>query len=189
MLRYRGTAPLEPEQLRPRSCSCSRRLASRSSATSSATPRSANAVIWTVGLLVASRARILHVSLTYAASASRCWPRLRSAIVGTPLLAEVAPLTGPMYQLLVFFMLTDPRTTPSRRRAAASLTVAHRSRWSSALIRLANDFDVAWAAVLFAPAPPILALALVGPIALALDLRRRARAEEGPAPHPAAARA
>ena len=25
--------------------------------------------------------------------------------------AEVAPITGPMYQLFVFFMITDPKTT------------------------------------------------------------------------------
>jgi len=129
----------------------------------------ANAVIWSVGILIAARARILHVSLTYAASFALL-AAARSAIVGTPLLAELAPLTGPMYQLLVFFMLTDPRTTVRAKRGrvvtVASIAVVE------ALIRLGNDFDMAWAAP-FAPAPPILALAIVGPIAMALDLRRR----------------
>jgi hypothetical protein len=130
----------------------------------------ANAVIWGVGLLVAARARVLHVSLTYAA----CFTLLaavRGAIVGTPFLTEVAPLTGPMYQLLVFFMLTDPRTTVSSKRGRV-LTVALIALVEAA-IRLGNDFDLAWARP-FAPAPPILALALVGPIALAIDLRRKA---------------
>ena len=30
---------------------------------------------------------------------------------GHPFLASVAPITGPMYQLFVFFMITDPKTT------------------------------------------------------------------------------
>ena len=29
---------------------------------------------------------------------------------GTPWLANVAPITGPMYQLFIFFMITDPKT-------------------------------------------------------------------------------
>jgi hypothetical protein len=41
-------------------------------------------------------------------------------------------------------------------------------------IRMANDFEVAGLALL-APAPAILALSLIGPAALFLDLRGRAR--------------
>src|SRR5881396_1332554 len=61
-----------------------------------------NAVIWCFGLLIASRVRMLHVTLTYVA----CFvalAALRHWIVGGPLLAEIAPITGPMYQLLIFF--------------------------------------------------------------------------------------
>ena len=36
---------------------------------------------------------------------------LRSALTGHPFLSEVAPITGPMYQLYIFFMITDPKTT------------------------------------------------------------------------------
>jgi Na+-translocating ferredoxin:NAD+ oxidoreductase RnfD subunit len=36
---------------------------------------------------------------------------VRSWITGHPFLAEVAPITGPMYQLFIFFMITDPKTT------------------------------------------------------------------------------
>ncbi|MFG0317601.1 MAG: hypothetical protein ACF8XB_10025 [Planctomycetota bacterium JB042] len=132
----------------------------------------ANLVIWVVGLLVASRAKVLHISATYAL----CFVLLalgRSAVAGTPVLAELAPITGPMYQLMVFFMLTDPRTTVStvkgRMVVVAIIAVVE------ALIRLANDFELPFAEV-FAPAPPILALAIVGPIALAWDLRRRSTA-------------
>ena len=78
-----------------------------------------------------------------------------------------------MYQLLTFFMLTDPRTTVGTRRGRM-VTVALIALLECGF-RLANDFDLPGAAP-FAPAPAILALAIVGPIALALDLRRRAPA-------------
>jgi Na+-translocating ferredoxin:NAD+ oxidoreductase RnfD subunit len=137
-----------------------------------------NAVIWVFGLLIASRARILHVSLTYVASfVALAW--VRSLATGSGFLTEVAPLTGPMYQLMVFFMLTDPRTTVSTRRGRV-ITVALIAV-GEALIRLANDLDVP-GAVLFAPAPTIFALAIIGPLALAIDLYRKR-----PAPAPAAA--
>ncbi len=36
---------------------------------------------------------------------------LRAHITGDPWQSEVAPITGPEYQLFMFFMITDPRTT------------------------------------------------------------------------------
>ena len=129
-----------------------------------------NAVIWFVGILVATKAKVLHITLSYAASFSLL-ALLRSSLTGAPLLAEVAPLTGPMYQLLCFFMLTDPRTIVASKRGQV-VTVVLIALVETAL-RLANDFHVPGASM-FAPAPAILALFIVGPIALALDLRRRA---------------
>jgi enediyne biosynthesis protein E5 len=41
---------------------------------------------------------------------------VRSAITGHPLAAELAPITGPMYQLFIFFMITDPKTTVRSKR-------------------------------------------------------------------------
>ena len=130
-----------------------------------------NAVIWGFGLLIASRVRVLHVTLTYVV----CYGLLaaaRSAIVGTPLLAELAPVTGPMYQLFIFFMITDPKTTvgtmQGRILVAAAVAVVE------AAIRLAGDHHVAALSLLY-PAPPILALAIVGPVAKAIDLYREAR--------------
>jgi hypothetical protein len=32
-------------------------------------------------------------------------------VYGHPFLSEVAPVTGPIYQLFIFFMITDPKTT------------------------------------------------------------------------------
>jgi len=131
-----------------------------------------NLVIWTIGLMVVSRAKVLHVTLTYAASFV-VFAVLRAWILGVPISSEVAPLTGPMYQLLCFFMLTDPPTTPGtvRKRIASTVIVAA----VECVFRLANDWH--WpGAGLVAPAPPIIALFLVGPITLGLDLRARSKA-------------
>src|SRR6184192_1706426 len=125
-----------------------------------------NAVIWCFGLLIASRVRMLHVTLAYVA----CFVALagmRSMITGGPLLAEIAPLTGPMYQLFVFFMITDPKTTVSSVRGR--IVVAAAVALVEAGIRLAGDLHVGALASLYL-APPILALAIVGPLAKAIDL-------------------
>ena len=130
-----------------------------------------NAVIWCFGLLIASRVRMLHVTVTYVG----CFVALavaRSVITGGPLLAEIAPLTGPMYQLFVFFMITDPKTTVSSVRGR--IIVAAAVALVEAGIRLAGDFHVG-ALAPFYPAPPILALAFVGPLAKAIDLYHGAK--------------
>jgi Na+-translocating ferredoxin:NAD+ oxidoreductase RnfD subunit len=127
-----------------------------------------NAVIWAFGLLIASRVKVLHVTLTYVG----CYlvlAALRSGIVGTPLLAELAPITGPMYQLFIFFMVTDPRTTVHTKRGR--IIVVAIVALVEAIIRVAGDYNVAALTPLY-PAPPILALAIVGPIAMAIDLLR-----------------
>lgn len=129
----------------------------------------ANAVIWTVGLLVASRAKVLHITLTYAASFA-AFALMRSAIVGTQISAELGPLTGPMYQLLAFFMLTDPPTTVSTKRGR--MLVVFLIAALECVFRLANDYALPGADIV-APAPAILALFVIGPIALAIDLKRR----------------
>ena len=33
-------------------------------------------------------------------------------MTGDPFLTELAPITFPMFQLYIFFMITDPKTTP-----------------------------------------------------------------------------
>ena len=143
-----------------------------------------NAVIWFFGLLIVARVRVLHVTLSYVlAFLVLAW--IRNLIVGGPLLAEIAPLTGPMYQLFIFFMITDPRTTVRTRKGR--IAVAAVVALVEFGIRLAADFGVGFLAPLY-PSPPILALFIVGPIAMWVDLERRARAESAPtAPTPAPA--
>ncbi len=127
-----------------------------------------NAVIWCFGLLITARVRVLHITLSYVAS-FLVLNGLRSALLGQPLWPELAPITGPMYQLFVFFMITDPRTVVRARgwQVVVTLLIAV----TEALIRFASDR--AWALpIAFNAAPPLVALALVGPVAKWIDLHR-----------------
>lgn len=132
-----------------------------------------NAVIWFFGLLIGYRVRVLHVTLSYVAG-FLVLAVVRNVIVGGPLLAEIAPITGPMYQLFIFFMITDPRTTVSSRRGR--ILVAVIIALVEFGIRLAADFHVGLLGPLYY-SPPILALFLVGPVAMWIDLKRKSRAE------------
>ena len=67
-------------------------------------------VIWVLGSIIIYRARRFHISATYVIS-FLLFAFLRSWITGQPWQSEIAPITGPMYQLFVFFMITDPKTT------------------------------------------------------------------------------
>ena len=129
---------------------------------------SAVAIVFIVGLMVVWRARLLHITGTYLV----CFvalAALRSAINGQPLAAEVAPVTGPMYTLLMFFMLTDPRTVVSTRRGRVVVVVL--IALLECAIRLLPLVNVPVLEPLLW-APPIFALAIIGPIAKWLDIRR-----------------
>ena len=128
-------------------------------------------VVWTVGLLVASRAKILHVTATYAVS-FLAFAGLRSALTGSDYLLEIAPITGPMYQLFLFFMITDPPTTVRSRRGR--MLVAFLIAAVECGIRLLDHAPVS-SLMPLQQAPPIFALAIVGPIAKLWDLRRASR--------------
>ncbi|MFL5543613.1 MAG: hypothetical protein ACJ792_02835 [Gemmatimonadaceae bacterium] len=129
-----------------------------------------NLVIWIFGLIIAARVGVVHITLTYIAT-FLILNTARATALGQPLLPELAPITGPMYQLFIFFMITDPRTIvrgPSRQIVVAILIAAMET-----LIRFASDKG--WPLpTAFNAAPAFLALALVGPIAKWIDLRRAA---------------
>jgi Na+-translocating ferredoxin:NAD+ oxidoreductase RnfD subunit len=67
-------------------------------------------LIWILGSIIIWRAKRFHISATYVISFF-VFAFLRSWITGDPWQSEIAPITGPMYQLFVFFMVTDPKTT------------------------------------------------------------------------------
>lgn len=131
------------------------------------------AVIWVLGSLIIWRARRFHICLTYVASfvlfsLVRAW-----MTGGDPWLSEISPITGPEYQLFIFFMITDPRTTV-------------RPRWGQCVVA----FLVAFAELFFrldqSIFAPLYALFLVGPTALAIEMAWNAR---HPVVRPAAASA
>jgi Na+-translocating ferredoxin:NAD+ oxidoreductase RnfD subunit len=127
-----------------------------------------NVVIWIFGLIIAARVGVLHITLTYVAS-FLVLNSLRAAVLGMPVLPELAPITGPMYQLFVFFMITDPRTVVRGRRRQIVVAVA--VAVAETLIRFASDEG--WPLpIAFYAAPPLVALAIVGPVAKWIDLRR-----------------
>jgi hypothetical protein len=127
-----------------------------------------NAVIWFFGLIIAYRSGVLHVTLSYVVSFVAL-AVARASLVGGPLGGEIAPLTGPMYQLFVFFMITDPRTIVRSKRGQVVVVVI--VALVEALIRVAGDYGLPWLTPLYA-SPPLFALTIVGPIALFMDLRR-----------------
>ena len=127
-----------------------------------------NLVIWAFGLFIAKRIGVLHITLTYVAS-FLLLGALRAAALGLPLLPELAPITGPMYQLFIFFMITDPRTVVKGRRN--QMIVAALIALTEMVLRLLSDRGVPMP-IAFSADPALLSLAMVGPLAKWLDLRR-----------------
>jgi enediyne biosynthesis protein E5 len=72
-------------------------------------------VIWVLGSVIIARLRRFHITGIYVASFLG-FAFLRSWMTGSPWRSEVAPITGPMYQLFIFFMITDPKTTVRSKR-------------------------------------------------------------------------
>ncbi len=121
-------------------------------------------VIWSLGSAIIWRLRRFHICAVYVLSFLG-FALLRTWITGDPWQSEIAPITGPEYQLFIFFMITDPKTTV-RSRAGQSV-VAFAVAAVEMVLRLNQ--------VIYAP---LYALFLVGPIALLveneLNLRRPA---------------
>jgi enediyne biosynthesis protein E5 len=71
-------------------------------------------VIWLLGSVIIWRLRRFHICATYVLS-FLAFALLRSWIGGDPWQSEISPITGPEYQLFIFFMITDPKTTVRSR--------------------------------------------------------------------------
>lgn len=118
----------------------------------------AMAVIWCLGLLIVNRAGRLHVTLAYVTSfVILAW--FRGLISHDTFLAELSPLTGPMYQLFIFFMITDPATTVSTKKGRIATVVA------VAVV----EFFLRLSGYIYAP---FYALFLVGPVFKYFDLKK-----------------
>ncbi len=113
-------------------------------------------VIWVLGSVIIWRLRRFHISGIYVAS-FLVFAMLRSYLTGSPWQAEVAPITGPMYQLFIFFMITDPKTTV-RSKAGQCITV-----FCVALVEMILRLNQ----VVYAP---FYALFFVGPTAMLIEI-------------------
>ena len=127
-------------------------------------------VIWILGSAIIWRVHRFHICATYVLS-FMAFAFLRSYLIGSPWQAEVSPLTGPMYQLFVFFMITDPKTTVSSKRG--QILVAFLVALVEMILRLMQSIYA-----------PFYALFLVGPAANLLEIwrdRRKVKANQATA--------
>jgi enediyne biosynthesis protein E5 len=120
-------------------------------------------VVWCFGAAIIASVGRFHITLTYVLSFV-FFSILRALVTGHPWLSEVAPLTGPMYQLFIFFMITDPKTTVQ-------------PKWGQYLVAfLVAALEAVFRLMQFVYAP-FYALFLVGPVAnlIEIGMARRAR--------------
>ena len=112
-------------------------------------------VIWILGFVIVTRAGRAHISVTYVLS-FLLFSFVSSRVTGNAWLATVAPITGPMYQLFIFFMTTDPKTTVHSKTGQCAVV------FLVALVEMILRLNE----VVYAP---FYALFLVGPVALFVD--------------------
>ncbi len=113
-------------------------------------------VIWILGFVIVWRVRRLHITATYVISFF-AFAFLRSGVLHQPWQAEVAPITGPMYQLFIFFMITDPKTTVRSKRGQCLV----------AFLIAVVETGLRFFQSVYAP---FYALFIVGPIANAIEI-------------------
>src|SRR5271170_4594547 len=118
-------------------------------------------VIWALGITIVWRVHRAHITATYVAS-FLVFAVIRAWMTGNPWQAEVAPLTGPEYQLYIFFMITDPKTTVKSVRGQCLVA------FSVALVEMVMRLNQ----VVYAP---FYALFLVGPTALLIEMWLQSR--------------
>jgi enediyne biosynthesis protein E5 len=119
-------------------------------------------VVWCFGAAIIASVGRFHITLTYVLSFV-AFSYLRHLITGDPWVAEIAPITGPMYQLFIFFMITDPKTTVNDRRG----------QYAVAFLVAAVEFALRLLRFIHAP---FYALFLVGPTANLIEIARTRRA-------------
>lgn len=79
-------------------------------------------LVWGLGVIIIARLGRLHICATYVVSFLTL-AYLRTFVTGHPFLTEVAPITGPMYQLFILYMITDPKTTVRTRHGQMAMVV------------------------------------------------------------------
>jgi enediyne biosynthesis protein E5 len=112
-------------------------------------------IIWSLGSVIIWRLKRFHICITYVLS-FLFFAVLRAWIVGDPIVSEISPITGPEYQLFIFFMITDPKTTV--RSKSGQMVVVFAVAAVEMVLRLNSSIYA-----------PLYALFLVGPIALLIE--------------------
>ena len=123
-------------------------------------------VISALGSVIIWRLRRFHITGIYVVSFI-AFAFLRSSITGSPWQSEIAPLTGPMYQLFIFFMITDPKTTVRSKKGQCIVVF---------LVALA-EFLLRLHQVIYAP---FYALFMVGPAAMLVEIWMDSRRTPAP---------
>jgi enediyne biosynthesis protein E5 len=118
-------------------------------------------VIWVLGSIIIWRLRRFHITGIYVVSFI-AFAFLRSWMTGSPWQSEISPITGPMYQLFIFFMITDPKTTVRSKRGQCLVV------FLVALLEMVMRLDQ----VVYAP---FYALFIVGPTAMLIEIWRDSR--------------
>jgi enediyne biosynthesis protein E5 len=118
----------------------------------------AMAVIWLLGSAILWRLNRFHISATYVVS-FLVLAFVRARFLHEPWQSEVSPITGPEYQLFIFFMITDPKTTMHSRFSQCVVAIV------IAVVEMFLRFDQSIYA-------PLYALFLVGPAALIFEMWR-----------------
>jgi len=130
-------------------------------------------IIWVAGAYAVWRADRAHVTAAYVVSFF-FFAFVRSLIVHGSFVSEIAPITGPMYQLFALFMVTDPKTTVSSRPWAVAVVVV--VAFVEMILRLNQ--------VIYAP---FYALFLVTPVPLLVEMWWKSPARARRLEHEAAA--
>lgn len=112
-------------------------------------------VIWSLGSTIIWRLRRFHICAVYILS-FLVFAMIRTWITGNPWQSEIAPITGPEYQLFIFFMITDPKTTVRSRFGQGVVAFA------VAAVEMGLRLDQSIYA-------PLYALFMVGPIAILIE--------------------
>ena len=121
-------------------------------------------VIWVLGAAIMYRVRRFNITATYVVS-FLVFALVRAWMTGAPWKSEIAPITGPEYQLFIFFMITDPRTTV--RSKSGQCVVAFLVALMETILRLEQ--------IIYAP---FYALFIVGPAALLIEIWLDARRQK-----------
>jgi len=121
-------------------------------------------VIWALGAAIIYRLRRFHITGTYVVSFI-VFAFIRAWMTHSPWQSEVSPITGPEYQLFIFFMITDPRTTVRSKTGQCIVAFA------VALVEMVLRLDQ----VIYAP---FYALFMVGPAALLIEMWIQSRRQK-----------